>query len=351
MFRREFDKMGYDPDLLLMAHQYQVDDLQTDCIEHLSKNLSKDNVIESWMAGQTIGCNKLKTAAVEFLAQHFNKGDTSDFTGLYQSEKTLLLMEELHQYMFRHKLPDPDQEQIQKAIDILGQNHFNKEHMRKAFVMACIEGNLLLVNWLMDMPAKMDLGIPEGGRYSCYTIGFWLACFKGYLNVVNRLLDIQQPELLKVDAVIEDTDVSPFFTFTFPNACTAFFAACVQEHSDIVKRLLELPAGIINFEAASNESITGFLIACWNGDSTVVNLLLQESINIQAKDQYGTNGFMNACYKGHLSVVKSFLELPPGRFNVDETNEEGDTGLDMAVEKGHEAIAAAIRQYKRDNSE
>jgi len=164
IFKRQFDRSGYAPDLLLMAHQYQVDDLQTDCIEHLSQNMSKDNVVESWMAGQTIGCTQLKTAAVKFLAQQFKKGDTSDFRGLY-SEKSLLLMEELHQYIFQHKQHDQDQEQIQKAMDIL-----DRKHMQTAFVVACREGNLPLVNWMIDMP--VDLGIPEGGRYSCHTLGF-----------------------------------------------------------------------------------------------------------------------------------------------------------------------------------
>ena len=62
-------------------------------------------------------------------------------------------------------------------------------------------------------------------------------------------------------------------------------------------------------------------------------------------------GFMYACSKGHHSVIKSFLELPQGRFNVDETNIWGKTGLEIAVRKGHLVVEAAIRQYKRDSSE
>ena len=90
--------------------------------------------------------------------------------------------------------------------------------------------------------------------------------------------------------------------------------------------------------------------ACAGGHLTVVNLLLQlpdGSINIQAKDDDGGwNGFMYACGNGHLSVIKSFLELPQGRFNVNETNESGDTGLDLAVRGEHQDIVEAIRQYK-----
>ena len=85
----------------------------------MSQNISKENVVETWIAANTIDCDKLKKTALDFLAQHFNQGDTSDFPGLYHSEKTFQLMEELHQYMFRHKQPDQDQEQIQKTVDIL----------------------------------------------------------------------------------------------------------------------------------------------------------------------------------------------------------------------------------------
>ena len=92
------------------------------------------------------------------------------------------------------------------------------------------------------------------------------------------------------------------------------------------------------------------MIACWKGHLTVVNILLQGSINIQAKNLEGFNAFMAACYEGHLSAVKSFLELPQGRFNVDETNEEGETGLAIAIRNENQDIVDAILQYKTDNS-
>ena len=54
---------------------------------------------------------------------------------------------------------------------------------------------------------------------------------------------------------------------------------------------------------------------------------------------------MYACGNGHLSVIKSFLELPQGRFNVNETN-GGVTGLDIAESLGRQDIADAIREYR-----
>jgi len=367
IFRRQFDKMAYTPDLLLMAHCYQVDDLQIDCIEYLSKNLTKENVINVCKAANTIDCSKLKKAALDFLAHYFNQGGTFDIPGPgYQhSDYTSQLMEELLRHLFRHKHP-ADQGQIVETMDILEENHISSEDMHNAFVVACKKGNLPMVNWMMDMPGKIDNPIPDSEEeetYSCYTLGFWFACQRSHLNIVNRLLDIQQHDLLNVDAPIKDTDVSPFSSHSLPpgSKTTAFFEACLQGNSDVVQRLLELPGGTINFEVvgpinedSENEDGTGFMAACSLGHLTVVKLLLQlpeGSINIQAEDVDGYNGFMNACSQGHLSVIKSFLELPQGRFNVDETNKDGETGLEIAVRKGHLVVEAAIRQYKRDSSE
>ena len=42
IFKRQFSKDGYTIDLLSMAHCYQVDDLQADCIAHLSQTMSKE---------------------------------------------------------------------------------------------------------------------------------------------------------------------------------------------------------------------------------------------------------------------------------------------------------------------
>merc|ERR1719192_1695890 len=127
------------------------------------------------------------------------------------------------------------------------------------------------------------------------------------MNIVKRLLDIQQPELLKVDAVIKvdrnDEAWETTVDILHYGACTAFHIACAMGHHDVVQLLLELPAGTINFEATmlsfafTGVHFTGFSQACFWGCLTVVNLLLQLPegvINIQAKGDLGWNGFMFA---------------------------------------------------------
>ena len=57
-------------------------------------------------------------------------------------------------------------------MDILERNHISCENMYKAFVEACAEGNLPLVNWMMEMPGKID--IPVGGGTAVTILDFIL---------------------------------------------------------------------------------------------------------------------------------------------------------------------------------
>ena len=65
--RRIFNHDKLTPDLLIMAHQYQVRDLQEDCIRHLSENINGENAVDVWMAARTCESNELKEAALHVL--------------------------------------------------------------------------------------------------------------------------------------------------------------------------------------------------------------------------------------------------------------------------------------------
>ena len=344
IFKRQFDKDQYNSNLLKMAHLYQVEDLQNDCAEHLSKTLAKENVVHYWAIANTIDCTKLKTAAIDFIAQHVNQGDIDNFPGLFHSDHTTQLMKELLKKISRHKKTEPGQ--IEKAIEIITKNQLfsSTQSIQKTFLKACQKGNLTLLNWMMDIPGGLDIDMyfPEGGKYSCFTVGFWLACEEGHLSIVNLLLDSRH-HTIEVDAELDENDFSKWIRVDQGfKASTAFHAACMHGRYLIVKRLLEFPAGTIELNS-------GFVTACSRGYLNIVKYLLQlpeGRIQIQAKDDSGWNGFLMACYGGHLGVVNLFLELPSERFNVDErytaTNE---TGYDIAVGEGHHYVAAAIRKY------
>ena len=93
------------------------------------------------------------------------------------------------------------------------------------------------------------------------------------------------------------------------------FDACKTGKSSIVKLLLK------HFSCAENglnvvveegfKKRTPFIVACENGHSEVVQLLLSQSkgnIELNAKVDFGRTGFMLACEKGHKDVVKLLLK-------------------------------------------
>ena len=50
---------------------------------------------------------------------------------------------------------------------------------------------------------------------------------------------------------------------------------------------------------------------------------------------------------GQLSVVKRLLEIPDVLSDIESVNNKGQTGLDIAIEQGHNEVAEAIRAIKK----
>ena len=68
----------------------------------------------------------------------------------------------------------------------------------------------------------------------------------------------------------------------------------------------------IDLNTRTNDcGITGFMLACSNGNKDVVQLLLNHSnprIDVNAKANNGWTAFIIACRDGHKDIVKLLLE-------------------------------------------
>jgi len=69
IYKRSFEPHKLTVDLLKIAHMYGVEDLKTDCTEHLKKNISDDNVMEIWMAAETMENTNLSSTAMKHLVE------------------------------------------------------------------------------------------------------------------------------------------------------------------------------------------------------------------------------------------------------------------------------------------
>ena len=62
--QRRFDEKKFTPELLKMAHIYQMSDLQSDCADYLDQTVSKENAVEAWKAAGISGSQKLRQGRV-----------------------------------------------------------------------------------------------------------------------------------------------------------------------------------------------------------------------------------------------------------------------------------------------
>ena len=62
--QRHFDEKKFTPELLKMAHIYQMSDLQSDCADYLEQTVSKENAVEAWKAAGVSGSQKLRQGSL-----------------------------------------------------------------------------------------------------------------------------------------------------------------------------------------------------------------------------------------------------------------------------------------------
>jgi len=85
IYKRSFDKSKLTLDLLRMGHMYQVQDLKSDCSEHLKEKLSDENVMEVWMVAEECQNKDLSSSAVDFLVEKPVGGKLEDVPGFSEA--------------------------------------------------------------------------------------------------------------------------------------------------------------------------------------------------------------------------------------------------------------------------
>jgi len=72
--QRRFNEKKFTPELLKMAHIYQMSDLQSDCADYLEQTVSKENAVEAWKAAGVSGSQKLREKALTIMARNHKEG-------------------------------------------------------------------------------------------------------------------------------------------------------------------------------------------------------------------------------------------------------------------------------------
>merc|ERR1712112_516558 len=73
MYTKMFDNKRLTPELLRMAHMYEMTITRDSCSKHLLNNIKDSNVIDIWSAAETLGHDELKKRALDYLGKKGKK--------------------------------------------------------------------------------------------------------------------------------------------------------------------------------------------------------------------------------------------------------------------------------------
>ena len=125
---------------------------------------------------------------------------------------------------------------------------------------------------------------------------------------------------------------------------TPFIVACKNGRTDIVNLMITSSKKFgIDLNSTSCLGYTGFMHACYSAEWQVVKLIITSSkefgIDLNARGHEGYTGFMLACKRGQSYVVKLLINLSK-EYGIDlnATNTDGDAGIGIARMNGYREI-------------
>ena len=220
-----------------------------------------------------------------------------------------------HEVVMQRLLEQPD-------IDI---NEADNDGHKPWFV-ACLNGHGLVVQRLFQQQIAMNQAMHDGG-VPLYSQQLIQAC-----NVLSN------PDLDQIRRLIRNgADINAFNIGSW----SPLLSACWNGHSTVVNILLQ-QAGIA-MNQATNDGFTPLHIACQKGHELVVQRLLQEpGIAMNQATNDGHTPLYVACHKGHELVVQRLLQQPG--IGMNQATNDGDTPLHIACQEGHELVVQQLLQ-------
>ncbi|XP_063405743.1 serine/threonine-protein phosphatase 6 regulatory ankyrin repeat subunit C-like [Mytilus trossulus] len=199
--------------------------------------------------------------------------------------------------------------------------------------VACFKGHTGVIKLLI----KIGININETSTNGSTPL--YLACKNGHYETVKYLLDLNGKTLNSV----VDTTIKDEYGWSM------LHAACSNGHKEVVKLLVD--AGL-NVNDITNEGVTSFLIACWDGHYDTIKYLLDlndqtlsSRVNTTIKDKYGWSVLHTASVNGHTEVVKLLID---DGLDVNDTTQIGCTPLLLACQNGHYDIVKHLLDLNGD---
>lgn len=121
---------------------------------------------------------------------------------------------------------------------------------------------------------------------------------------------------------------------------TALHKACIKEHLNVAKLLLDKST---NINTSDNDDKTALDIACSSNSIDIVDLLLSRRATISQKKTDFKSVLHVACENNYLQIVELILR---NNANLDQGDTHGNTPLHLACKQGHVEIVDLLLNYK-----
>lgn len=119
-----------------------------------------------------------------------------------------------------------------------------------------------------------------------------------------------------------------------------FLDACRRGDSGAVTQLCQQFPNLIN--AADGKGFTPLIIAVYNNQPTITDILLQNGADPNAKDVSGNTALMGTSFKGYVTLAEKLIAAGA---DVNLRNEQGAAALTFAAMFGQPAIAKLLLQH------
>lgn len=154
-----------------------------------------------------------------------------------------------------------------------------------------------------------------------FNISLAIACYGGYLNIVNWLITI-----------------GAYVNFKYDNT-TPLIIACIEGHLDIVDTLIREGADV-NLQGGLKTPLTA---ASYNRREVIVGRLIRAGADVNQNDDDSTP-LTVASYVGCLNIVEQLIK----KGAVVNAIHNGKTALTIASERGHQEIVRKLIEANAD---
>ncbi len=285
---------------------------------------------------------------------------------------------------------------VKQLLDAGANANQAREKKITPLLIACLKGHDAVVTSLITAKANTNQEKSAGQT------PLIVACIIGHDVIATKLLDakanINQPlkdASTPLSTTYQDDQraiVSQLLTTkvsinkTCVDGANPLLIACLKHHDTITTKLITAKA---NINQARGDGTTPLHIACKRGNNTIVTQMLTAKANFNDVSENGVTPLHNACAEGHEAVVAKLLAagacVPPTLgndkvlkaakktvcdsiwsacknndcksmillrrskfFNVNMTNQSGDTLLMLACHKGHREMVTLLLDEQAD---